>query len=176
MTYAAVRGFAEIVRRLLNAGGDVITPRWSDVPIRSGADRKKWSSRVLTTAPMLLGRVARGLSWSCQTWAAPERQDGLRGAEDCARCGAAPGGGDAVGVGRTAMARGLVEFEVRRETGSIDHQSRRSHALGLTDKISIGRRLSAPNGNSAQPLSHKPISCGLHGQRSPTLWNKHSAH
>ena len=29
MTYAAVRGFAEIVRRLLNAGGDVITPRWS---------------------------------------------------------------------------------------------------------------------------------------------------
>jgi len=79
-------------------------------------------------------------------------------------------------VGRTAMARGLVEFEVRRETGSIDHQSRRSHALGLTDKISIGRRLSAPNGNSAQPLSHKPTSCGLHGQRSPTLWNKHSAH
>jgi hypothetical protein len=79
-------------------------------------------------------------------------------------------------VGRTAMARGLVEFEVRRETGSIDHQSRRSHALGLIDKISIGRRLSAPNGNSAQPLSHKPISCGLHGQRSPTLWNKHSAH
>jgi hypothetical protein len=28
------------------------------------------------------------------------------------------------------MARGLVVFEVRRETGSIDHQSRRSHALG----------------------------------------------
>ena len=32
MTYAAVRGFAEIVRRLLNAGGDVITPRWSMCP------------------------------------------------------------------------------------------------------------------------------------------------
>ena len=50
--------------------------------------------------------------------------------------------------------------------------TRRSPALGLTDKISIGRRLSAPNENSA----HKPTSCGLHGQRSPTLWNNHSAH
>ena len=76
--------------------------------------------------------------------------------------------GDGAGPGRIRSAPG--------DRHSIDHQSRRSHALGLTDKISIGRRLSAPNENSAQPLSHKPTSCGLHGQRSPTLWNKHSTH
>ena len=147
-----------------------------DVPIRSGADRKKWSSRVLTT-PRCCWAAWRA---DCLARVKPgrhlERQDGLRGAEDCARCGAAPGGGDAAGWGERRRRGAWSKFEVRRETGSIDHQSRRSHALGLTDKISIGRRLSAPNGNSAQPLSHKPTSCGLHGQRSPTLWNNHSAH
>jgi len=39
MTYAAVRGFAEIVRRLLNAGGDVITPRWSMCPSRRRSEK-----------------------------------------------------------------------------------------------------------------------------------------
>lgn len=124
MTYAAVRGFAEIVRRLLNAGGDVITPRWSDVPIRSGADRKKWSSRVLTTATMLLGRVARGLSWSCQTWAAPGTTG--RSARSRRSCPVRRGTRwrRRGGVGRTATARGLVEFEVRRETGTASITSR----------------------------------------------------
>ena len=69
------------------------------MPIRSGADRKKWSSRVLTT-PRCCWAAWRA---DCLARVKPgrhlERQDGLRGAEDCARCGAAPGGGDAAGWG-----------------------------------------------------------------------------
>ena len=204
MTYA-VRGFAEIVRRLLNAGGDVITPRWSmcssdRAPIGTCAIRPvtasltcsltMWSAEcsrrlqlvivlemVLTGAdnsPDVVGpRGARtvcvvsnlGSTWNDRTVCAEQKivPGAARHPVAATRRGGA--NGDGAGAGR-----------IRSAPGDRHHQSRRSHALSLTDKISIGRRLSAPKGNSAQPLSHKPTSCGLHGQRSPTLWNNHSAH
>jgi hypothetical protein len=85
------------------------------VPIRSGADRKKWTSRVLTTAPMLLGRVARGLSVPCQTWAAPgttgrsarsRRLCPVRRGTRWRRRGGGGANGDGAGPGRIRSAPG----------------------------------------------------------------------
>ena len=53
--------------------------------------------------------------------------------------------GDGAGPGRIRSAPGD-----RQHRSPVAPKSR----PGLTDMISIGRRLSAPNGNSAQPLSH----------------------
>ena len=85
-----------------------------DVPIRSGADRKKWSSRVLTTPRCCWAA-------SCQTWAAPGTTG--RSARSRRLCPVRRGTRwrRRGGVGRTATARGLVE--VRSAPGDRQHRS-----------------------------------------------------
>ena len=147
-----------------------------DVPIRSGADRKKWSSRVLTTAPMLLGRVARGLSWSCQTWAAPgttgrsarsRRSCPVRRGTRWRRRGGGGANGDGAGPGRIRSAPGDRQHRSPVAPKPRPRPHRQDKHWATTEG---SERKFRP------PLSHKPASCGLHGQRSPTLWNNHSAH